>query len=964
MALFPPIVASSMPAFAIGDNTTNSVKIYYTLSNYNSSQRESIKKVHVSVRRQSSNVNVLADENEIIEKEALLQEEEDKILNRYYIIINNNDLKNGFEQDVLYKVQLRLSSVSSTEGQQLDSSLTISQFFTNNVQYFSEWSQVCIIKPISAPIFYIDDFHYSSEDDYGQSEFAEDTFTYSLAEFIGVYKPAESSENLKFWRLRLLDSSYTEDDKAYINNYTLADSGWKSASAFNYTLDQTAITFECSLMYDFSNSNNQSDTYKILFEIETKNGYTDYKIYSFTYQYVSIDSIPGKILPYVNNEQGYIKIVFQTSTNVNGNVVIRRSDSKNNFLNWEDLTNFLLFDRLSDNKFIYYDFTAQSGTAYQYLIQRRDPRGRRGTPAKSEIVIPQWEHAFLLETAGNGDIDKVKQLKLKYDFQISSYKTNIAENKTDTIGSQYPYIRRNGNMYYKSFPITGTITAYMDNVELFISKSSLYDNKVKLFTDNYKGEEWVYNIDKQYDYIYERKFREQVEKFLYNSKPKLYKSTQQGNIFIKIMEVSLTPKTELDRLIYTFSGTAYEIAEVSLANLNYYGFIDIGTFDPQPSWTVEKLGQITSFKSQEEPTGNIFKAGQDIIGTGQNPSANSIAKKHQYKKIYNGNLLDDFYLDHLKITVESQPYLIIEDPSGRFRVFDDIDQDGMDSINFTSPIEYPLYQIESTYNGNNVYLGTLFEINGEQIIVSYPNNIYELKDDNLRLPSSTTIIPAKDTILTLDYKIYQSYKTDVDSVPKRITSEIKIGQISGKYNTYSRILNQIKSKHTFSFYHTNERTKDEELVKQYIESILSLSIDTQPWAVVNVTTRKGDPDQIDLPVRLVINETGQLKIDPEDSQVSIIDFSIEGKTFNIEKELRDRSDEYENIQGTTTKNLSEYLSSIKNPIHKDYCQIGNNYFVFYKSSWYKAEKQEGFLDVKCPIDAMIFYQMKLRRDYF
>jgi len=49
-------------------------------------------------------------------------------------------------------------------------------------------------------------------------------------------------------------------------------------------------------------------------------------------------------------------------------------------------------------------------------------------------------------------------LKLKYDFQISSYKTNISESKTDTIGSKYPYIRRNGNMYYRSFPITGTIT--------------------------------------------------------------------------------------------------------------------------------------------------------------------------------------------------------------------------------------------------------------------------------------------------------------------------------------------------------------------------------------------------------------------------------------------------------------------------------------------------------------------------
>ena len=91
MALFPPIVASSMPAFAIEENSdNNTVKIYYTLSTYNSAQKEGISQVHVSVRRQSSNVNVLAGDYEILEKEAFVQDEEDKILNRYYITLNSS----------------------------------------------------------------------------------------------------------------------------------------------------------------------------------------------------------------------------------------------------------------------------------------------------------------------------------------------------------------------------------------------------------------------------------------------------------------------------------------------------------------------------------------------------------------------------------------------------------------------------------------------------------------------------------------------------------------------------------------------------------------------------------------------------------------------------------------------------------------------------------------------------------
>ena len=56
MGLYPPIVASSMPAFNINEGK---VRIYFTLSNYNSSKIEDIKAVHITCRRQSSNANVI-----------------------------------------------------------------------------------------------------------------------------------------------------------------------------------------------------------------------------------------------------------------------------------------------------------------------------------------------------------------------------------------------------------------------------------------------------------------------------------------------------------------------------------------------------------------------------------------------------------------------------------------------------------------------------------------------------------------------------------------------------------------------------------------------------------------------------------------------------------------------------------------------------------------------------------------
>jgi len=70
MALYPPIVASSMPAFNIADGK---VRIYYSLSAYNNSKKDDINIVQVTVRRQSSNVNVLKNQTEIVEKTFGLQ---------------------------------------------------------------------------------------------------------------------------------------------------------------------------------------------------------------------------------------------------------------------------------------------------------------------------------------------------------------------------------------------------------------------------------------------------------------------------------------------------------------------------------------------------------------------------------------------------------------------------------------------------------------------------------------------------------------------------------------------------------------------------------------------------------------------------------------------------------------------------------------------------------------------------
>lgn len=881
MALFPPIVASSMPAFAINPNSNNnSVTIYYTLSNYN--QSEYIKNVQVSVRLQSSNNNIINNNSEILIK-PFTQTEQDKIFNRYSLTINENELSENFVEDTLYKIQLRFSSIQAEN--------ITARFFSDNIQHFSEWSTVCLIKPIIPPIFYIDDFHYDKEDDYGQEDNAEDTFFSPFADFIGVYKTVidtdtqtESSEVLKSWRLRLYDQ----------NNNLLKDSGQNLISAYNYNINNSTISFKCSLPYAFQNKRQ----YFIVFDIKTKNDYIDSKTYYFTTSLLDSSDdgtfqINRETEYYaINEEEGYIKLKFEFQSKQEYNIVIRRSDAAGNFLNWVDLK---IFQGVGKDSFIYYDFTAESGVVYKYIVQMIDEKGRYTSYAvlSSHVFITEWEHAFLLEKADdqirsrnteqeilftpneNIQSPSVKQLKLKYDFQISSYKTNITENLTTTIGSKYPFIRRNGDNYYKSFPITGTISQYMDNVDFFISKKELLDNAENDYNNYFKGQ--TGETESVYNYIYERKFREEVEKFLYNNKPKLYKSTQQGNILIKLMQVSLTPKNELGRLIYTFSATAYEIGEANIENLINYNIISQGYVDPTPQWTGIQLGQLNSFESDDRPQGKIFKANEDIIGgkgvngsTDFPASQNSIALKYNYKKSINKQILDDFYLKYLRITMQSEPYLIIEEKykengkqKSQYRPYDDTPSDGTtDLINFGPDIINPLYRLESSYKRkrnnitDNIYLGYLFEINGQPIIIS-SNGIYELKDKNLKISSQSTIVPKKDCVMTIDYTIYKKYITDLNVSPTRVIQQTKIGQVLGSYTSQTELINLIKNKYNTTLYTVNKETDRNEQVVQRVKGISSVQIEAEPRTQFILQSSTMDTDQS----VFTMNETGLLNID-------------------------------------------------------------------------------------------------------
>lgn len=243
--------------------------------------------------------------------------------------------------------------------------------------------------------------------------------------------------------------------------------------------------------------------------------------------------------------------------------VFARASSRDNFKIWQSVDEVVI-QQTNVLNVTWFDYTVEPGVWYKYKITRINSAGiHTGFKKIQEPIMIVPEDIFL---QANG-----QQLRIRFDPQIDSIKRNFAESLVETIGSKYPYVRRNGNVDYRSFGLSGTIVSFMnikDNL-LQASKSDLYKDSKQLY-DNYNQQ---HNIGIYKDYIYEREFRNKVIDFLCNNDVKLYRSLTEGNILIKLMDVTLTPNQTLGRLIYSFSCTAYEIGDCNIENYQNYKIV-------------------------------------------------------------------------------------------------------------------------------------------------------------------------------------------------------------------------------------------------------------------------------------------------------------------------------------------------------------------------------------------------------
>jgi hypothetical protein len=569
--LYPPIIDTFMPAFIY----RSTCRVYFSLSDYNS--YENVKdNVQVTVVRQDNNRTALSYAlfPSAIKVTMMKIDEEKKeagLDDCYYIEIHPYDLQKGyFEKNSFYKVQIRFTQsdgesavepvytvneetgeiqyaaepIGSTDPKDFIKQPPEASWFTTNLDRFSEWSTVCLIKGIEQPEILLT----------GLTTTKVNPLTSPTLSVVGELYYAEvtnlEKEFLKYYQI-ILRQKIGEEEGVPIYSEPIIDSGniftdpYGNPNEINYTLKYylEEKQYRMELIY----TTNNLYTSKVIYDIEPK---YDTNIQGLELNVLTDNRngiIQVKMLDKLEDEEQRKKLQA---------IVLRRASSLDNFTTWETVH---IFTDLTFTEHIHNDRTVESGIFYQYFAQYQIDKGILTQPSEKTAAAMVVLEDIVLTT-------KDRQLKVMFDPSVSSFNYTISENKTDTIGGKYPFIRRNAGVKYRTIPLSGTIYSLADEDNLFTSKEEIYGSQMQGYIDY----NTLNNVNIYQDFVYERKFRDKVIEFLYEDDIKIYRSTPEGNLLVRLMNVTLTPEQRLGRMIYKFSCNAVEIADFNLENIDKF----------------------------------------------------------------------------------------------------------------------------------------------------------------------------------------------------------------------------------------------------------------------------------------------------------------------------------------------------------------------------------------------------------
>ena len=926
-SLYPPIIDTYMPAFIITDNIC---KVYFALSKYNNP--ENIKSVWITINNQYTNKSVL---NTSTGLKAFSLGDPDPSKNsddRYYVTISAEDIIGGWELNQLYKVQLRFSTLDPNKD------WTMSEIVANE-DSFSEWSTVSLIQGIQKPKLTLINFENSVG--------TEVIFTSMNNIFAGYVDNLGDNDNLNNYHIKIynkkdLDTIVYDSGVCYTDEF--------NPNEINHFVKYGFIDGEHYIMnVSYQTASLFEETLEYLFLIIDLDG----------------ESLNANITAEQDEDNGRIKVRIHSDTEkFVGNITIRRTSSDSNFEVWEDIhTTAVIDDNYLD--LIWYDNTVESGIWYKYCAQRRNRFGDRGLIISTkEPVMVTLQDMFLTRAD--------KQLKIQFKPQVGSFKRTVSESLTQTLGSKYPFIRRNGKVNFRQFSISGLISHFSDKGdpnwwgqkaiqhsdwnELFCSKSELYRGYEELYEKyNSKNRITEYN-----DFSLEKTFREKVMDFLYANDAKLFRSPSEGNILVRLMDISFTPETQLGRMVYSFSATAYEIDECNFENYSKYGIQNVGTYNDSIFRTYEKSSQISGdFHIQNKPSQWI--------------ELKTIAEEKEKGLAMKGVIKEIISFNKIKLAFLSEPYLI--------NVGQDI------PITVQEFLINEANKKETDEKGINIpVLGYLIQVNGETIVVNSKGH-YEIIGDNVDITSFKIYNYRYENGNTVNVQFDYSCKVreieDTAGTRKTsITYVSRVGQVRGYYEPNESIYDKINEKY------------DQVLTGGY-QKLFTLNEMTIEAEQDNVFYIK---DSFDNKYRrYVIGSTGLLHIINEDFTIngiySLGTHLVEKPKDSNGKPLYERTKDNEWADRTTDKLFNSVLdisTPVKNGVYRVSSLTGvynpnfiiyeNNYFeqlgnmlepfngatdeekiyrvIYYNNAWYLFSRTD---DVIKPNQVLIDYYYELER---
>lgn len=396
------------------------------------------------------------------------------------------------------------------------------------------------------------------------------------ADYVGEYSSSDPTERVKYYSFYLRD----EDSKivdSVTDNIHNSNSDTVSSTTIGQSIRSSDL-FSTKIQMD------KDKLYTVQYVVKTTNNMV---LTSPVYNIIRRAMVPLNDIQFYatpHPDYGYIALELDNSnSNVDrvGTYLLSRTYEKDGVQIKEKLKKINLAYDLSDNN-PYNDYTIEHGIEYEYMIERINNAGVYSLPVLAKLgpvptsateqaaaqnrttkISASFEDAFLY--------DGERQLRIRYNPKVSSFKKDVLETKTDTIGGKFPFIFRNGSVSYKEFPISGLISRLENecfDLEPF-EPASKRDSTPSLRVVS------PYSLtDLSDENIYaERQFKMEVLDFLTNGKPKLFRSPTEGNYLVRLMNTSLTPEDILGRMLHTFSCTAYEIGECDYDTLLSYGII-------------------------------------------------------------------------------------------------------------------------------------------------------------------------------------------------------------------------------------------------------------------------------------------------------------------------------------------------------------------------------------------------------